>query len=145
MNCPICKKEIEEDLKECPYCGTPLKIENDQYIRGEINPIKKEKYSDLNEKTLYEKNNTIAGLSVVTSFILLIVGAILISLNATIYFSFLALVPCVGLAAIGFFKSRPTHFKFANTASFVIVILGSILTLLAFLFVLLKLLGLLFA
>ena len=37
MICPICKKEIEDNLSECPICGTPLAKNGDHYETGKIN------------------------------------------------------------------------------------------------------------
>ena len=36
MKCPICAKELESNLTSCPFCGTPLKVEGDEYKKTEF-------------------------------------------------------------------------------------------------------------
>lgn len=141
MKCPICKKELEEGLNQCPFCGTPIKVENNEYVKGELTEIAK---PQLKKERLHEeyiqKNRTVAGILSIISFPLLL-GAIIFMLFAFVTFndgtpglnltpySILFLAPSFICAIIAFFKSKDINFKSVYRLSVFEVIANGILIL----------------
>lgn len=146
MNCPICKKELESGLTSCPYCGTPVKEQNGEYVKSNFvtpRPTPKKTNERAHEEYV-KKSRTIAGICCLASFPLML-GAIIFMLFTFITFnagtpeatpglylvpySICFLVPSFILGVLAFFKSKDTGFKSANRIAAVEIIVNGILTL----------------
>lgn len=141
MICPICKKELEEGLSDCPYCGTPIEIKNGEYQKSTLKSPVKSKLSKEREHEEYVlKNRTVSGVLSIISFPLLL-GAIIFMLFAFVTFndgtsglkltpySILFLAPSFICAIIAFFKSKDINFKSVYRLSVFEVIANGILIL----------------
>lgn len=149
MNCPICKKELEEGLNSCPYCGTPIRKEGENYVRGDFiaSSEPRKKYKERAHDEFVKKSRTIAGFFSLFSFPLML-GALafmiltFITLNpgtpqetpglTLVPYSICFLVPSFVLAIIAFFKSKDVGFKSANRLAAAEVIINGILTIFGF-------------
>lgn len=149
MNCPICKKELESELKSCPFCGTPIKEENGNYVKSDYfyqeAPTKKSK--DRAHDEYIKKSRTIAGFCSLFSFPLML-GALIFMIFTFITFnpgtpqetpgltlvpySICFLVPSFVMAVLAFFKSKDIGFKSANRIAAAEIIINGILTLFGF-------------
>jgi hypothetical protein len=150
MKCPICAKELESNLTSCPFCGTPLKVEGDEYKKTEFivsQPTGKKASKERAHAELIQKNRTIAGFCSIFSFPLML-GALIFMLftfmtfnpgtaNETpgityVPYSICFLVPSFILAVVAFFKSKDASFKSANRIAAVEVIINGLLTIFGF-------------
>ena len=149
MNCPICKKELTGGLNSCPYCGTPIKEENGDYVKGDflLSSGPKKKYKERAHEEFVKKSRTIAGFCSLFSFPLML-GALgfmiltFITFNPgtpqempglkLVPYSICFLVPSFVLAIFAFFKSKDIGFKSANKLAAAEVIINGILTIFGF-------------
>lgn len=150
MNCPICKKELDQNLTSCPYCGTPIKESDGNYVKSEysyVNPTKSSNKKEVAHIQLIQKNRTIAGICSIVSFPLML-GALIFMLFTFITFnpgtanetpglvyvpySICFLVPSFVCAILAFFKAKEVSFKSAYRIAAVEVIINGILTIFGF-------------
>lgn len=151
MKCPACEKELKENLVTCPNCGTPLKEENGEYVKGDMNisygkkPVEKSKRAEIR---LIEKNRIIASICSIFSLPLLIGGIILMSMafftlggSGTVAdpgingmleiapYSIVCIAPALVLGIVAFFRSRGIpNFKSVYVLSCIEVVACGILT-----------------
>jgi hypothetical protein len=150
MNCPICKKELEPNLSSCPYCGTPIKESNGDYVKGEFmirESTSNKKHKERAHEEYVKKSRTIAGFCSLFSFPLML-GALIFMLFTFVTFnpgtpqempgltlvpySICFLVPSFLMAILAFFKSKDINFKSANRIAVIEVIVDGILTIFGF-------------
>lgn len=155
MKCPICKKDLEASLNQCPYCGTPLKYDpnKEEYIKTEFvaKTIARKTKEDLH-KEYVQKNRTTAGILSIVSFPLMVM-AIVFMLFAFIKFndgtpgltltpySICFLAPSFICAVVAFFKSKDINFKAVYRLSITEIIINAILILAGFIMLVLFTMG----